>query len=138
MSNNTFALSNMVTTVDFTDSNNQINYGANAQTTFGMPANTIGMWCGNVNGDGFVQYSGTNPDAPAILSIVLNDPDNFLNFPTFIVTGYNTNDVNMDGSTQYTGTNPDTTLILQNVLAHPGNFLNFSTYQIMEQLPQSE
>ncbi|AXG67857.1 internalin-J [Kordia sp. SMS9] len=138
MLNMTISFTNMVTAVDFTDGNNQITHGANAQTTFGMPANTVGMWCGNVNGDGVVQYSGTNPDAPAILSTVLNDPDNFLNFPTFTVSGYEVNDVNMDGSTQYTGTNPDTPLILQNVLAHPGNFLNFSTYQIVEQLPQNE
>ncbi|WP_298514274.1 hypothetical protein [uncultured Kordia sp.] len=139
MSDGALTLSNItLTSVDFTDSNNQLTYGSNAQTTFGMPANTVGMWSGNVNGDNLVQYSGTNPDAPAILSKVLNDVGNFLNFPTYVVTGYEANDVNMDGSTQYTGTNPDTPFILQNVLAHPGNFLNFSTYQITEQLPENE
>jgi hypothetical protein len=138
MSNNILALSTTVTTVDFTDSNNQITYGTNAQATFGMPANSVGMWCGNVNGDNLVQYSGTNPDVPAILSKVLNDAGNFLNFPTYVVSGYDANDVNMDGNVQYTGTNPDTPFILQNIFAHPGNFLNFSTYQITEQLPQDE
>jgi hypothetical protein len=138
MSNSALALSNTVTTVDFTDSNNQITYGTNAQTTFGMPANSVGMWCGNVNGDNLVQYSGTNPDVPAILSKVLNDTGNFLNFPTYTVSGYDANDVNMDGNTQYAGTNPDTPFILQNIFAHPGNFLNFSTYQITEQLPVNE
>ncbi|MGH1383211.1 leucine-rich repeat domain-containing protein [Kordia sp.] len=138
MSNSALALSTTVTAVDFTDGNNQITYGTNAQTTFGMPANSVAMWCGNVNGDNVVQYSGTNPDVPTILSTVLNNPDNFLNFPTYVVSGYDTNDVNMDGSVQYAGTNPDTPFILQNIFAHPGNFLNFSTYQITEQLPQSE
>ena len=138
MSSSTFSLSNVVTTVDFTNGNNQITYGTNAQTTFGMPTNTVGMWSGNVNGDTAVQYSGTTPDAPAILSKVLNDAGNFLNFPTYTVSGYDSNDVNMDGNTQYTGTNPDTPFILQNILTHPGNFLNFSTYQIIEQLPENE
>ncbi len=138
MSNSALSLSNTVTTVDFTDRNNQITYGTNAQTNFGMPADIVAMWCGNVNGDTVVQYSGTTPDAPAILSTVLNDAGNFLNFPTYIVSGYDSNDVNMDGNTQYAGTNPDTPFILQNILTHPGNFLNFSTYQITEQLPINE
>ena len=137
MSNNALSLSDVVTTVDFTDSNNQITFGSNAQTTFGMPANTLGMWCGNVNGDMVVQYAGTTPDTPTILSTILNDVGNFLNFPTYVLNEYNTNDINMDGTTQYTGTTPDTPFILQNALAHPGNFLNFSTYQIIEQLPEN-
>ncbi|PTX61006.1 hypothetical protein C8N46_105162 [Kordia periserrulae] len=139
MSGSQIGLTNTaVTTVDFTDSNNQITYGTNAQTTFGMPANTVAMWCGNANGDNVVQYSGTNPDVPAILATVLNDAGNFLNFPTFTITGYNSNDINLDGNTQYTGINPDTPIILQNVFVHPGNFLNFSTFQIVEQLPNNE
>jgi len=137
MSSNAFSLSTTSTTVDFTDSNNQITYGTNAQTTFGMPVDKVAMWCGNVNGDTIIQYAGTTPDAPIILSAVLNNAGNFLNFPTYVINGYNVNDINMDGNTQYTGTSPDTPLILQNILAHPGNFLNFTTYQIMEQLPEN-
>jgi hypothetical protein len=123
-------------TIDFTSSATGV-YGLNSRTTSGMPTDIMGLWCGNVNGDIVVQYSGTSPDTPDILSEVLNDPGNFLNFPTYSVTGYTTNDVNMDGMIQYSGTNPDTPFILQNVLAHPGNFLNFSTYQIIEQLPEN-
>jgi hypothetical protein len=128
MTASTVALSGTTEIVDFTNSNNQITFGSNAQTVFGMPATIIAMWSGNVNADTVVQYSGVTPDVPSILSEVLNDPGNFLNFPTFTVTGYNIHDVNMDGITQYAGTMPDTPFILQNVLAHPGNFLNFSTY----------
>lgn len=136
MSANVIALSNTITTVDFTDPTTQT-FGTNAQTSSGTPTGVMGMWSGNVNGDTIVQYSGTTPDAPSILSQVLNDAGNFLNFPTYVVSGYNTFDINMDGDTQYTGTTPDTPFILQNVLAHPGNFLNFSTYQIQEQLPEN-
>ncbi|WP_394351597.1 leucine-rich repeat protein [Kordia antarctica] len=51
ISNNTIALSKTVTTVDFTDANNQITFGSNAQTTFGMQTGKIAMWTGNVNND---------------------------------------------------------------------------------------
>jgi hypothetical protein len=137
MSANTKALTAVITLVDFTDATDTNTFGSNAQTDAGMPTDTLGMWSGNVNGDSIVQYSGTDPDAPAILSLVLNDIGNFLNFSTFIVNGYNTNDVNMDGKVQYEGVSPDAPFILQNVLAHPGNFLNFSTFQIQAQLPEN-
>ncbi|MGH1388337.1 hemagglutinin protein [Kordia sp.] len=136
MSANVISLNNSMTSVDFTNPTTQT-FGANAQTVFGIPSGTMALWAGDVNNDAIVQYSGTTPDSPSILSLVLNDPSNFLNFPTFVVSGYSTHDVNLDGNTQYTGTTPDTPIILQNVLAHPGNFLNFSTYQILEQLPEN-
>lgn len=138
MSANAISFKQIATTINFTDATNEITYGSNAQTTFGMPTNIVAMWAGNVNGDTVVQYSGVSPDTPDILSKVLNDAGNFLNFPTYVVSGYNLDDVNLDGNTQYSGTEPDTPFILQNVLAHPGNFLNFSTYQITEQLPDNE
>ncbi len=133
----TISLSSTTEIVDFTNSNNQITFGSNGQTVFGMPNNIVAMWTGNINGDTVVQYSGTTPDTPSILSEVLNDPGNFLNFPTYALAGYNIHDINMDGITQYTGTTPDTPFILQNVLSHPGNFLNFSTFAINEQLPEN-
>ncbi|WP_052158333.1 reprolysin-like metallopeptidase [Lacinutrix jangbogonensis] len=126
-----------VATVDFTDVTNQITFGSNAQTASGMPVNIVAMWAGNVNGDDIVQYSGTTPDSPSILSEVINDLGNFLGLPTYIVNGYNVHDINMDGKTQYTGTEPDTPFVLQNVIDHPENFLNFYTYQIEEQLPEN-
>ncbi|MEM6718988.1 MAG: hypothetical protein AAF611_06730 [Bacteroidota bacterium] len=133
---NTFT-TGTTTTLNYRFFNESAFYGSNPQTDFGMPLETYAMWCGNVNQDTVVQYSGTSPDTPDILSEVLNDAGNFLNFPTYSIAGYNTNDANMDGVVQYSGTNPDTPFILQNVLAHPGNFLNFSTYQILEQLPEN-
>jgi endonuclease/exonuclease/phosphatase family metal-dependent hydrolase len=131
-------LSSSVVSINFASDSAFISYGTHPQTQFGHPSGFYGMWAGNVSTDNTIQYTGTNPDAPAILSEVLNDPSNFLNFPTFTISEYNVHDINMDGSVQYTGTTPDTPFILQNVLAHPGNFLNFSTYQIQEQLPEHE
>ncbi|MEM6687500.1 MAG: HYR domain-containing protein, partial [Bacteroidota bacterium] len=128
---------NATNSVNFSTSNSAVTFGINAQTTSGMPSGVAAMWCGNANNDTVVQYSGTSPDTPNILSEVLNDAGNFLNFPTYSLTGYNMNDVNMDGVIQYSGTNPDTPFILQNVLASPANFLGFSTFSIMEQLPEN-
>ncbi|WP_046755508.1 hypothetical protein [Kordia jejudonensis] len=124
----------VTTTVNFTD-NSFVTFGSHAQVL--LASNVMALWTGNVNGDTTIQYSGTTPDIPSILSEVLNDAGNFLNFPTYVVNGYNIHDVNMDGKTQYTGNEPDSPIILQNVLAHPGNFLNFTTYQIQEQLPEN-
>ena len=121
--------------LNFTLSNSVITYGSNAQTTFGMPTGVMAMWAGDTNGDGIVQYSGGNSDVPSILSEVLNEPGNFLNFPTYNFSEYSTFDVNMNANIQYSGGEPDTPYILQNVFEHPGNFLNFNTYQITEQLP---
>ncbi|MBU2929106.1 leucine-rich repeat domain-containing protein [Winogradskyella psychrotolerans] len=135
MTANTVTLSGTTTTVDFTDANNPITFGTNAQTTFGMPAGILGMWAGNINGDGVVQFSGATPDASGILANVLNDTGNFLNFSTFVINGYTTNDIDINGAAQYEGGSADAPLILQNVLAHPSNFLNFSTFEILEQLP---
>ncbi|WP_052158227.1 Calx-beta domain-containing protein, partial [Lacinutrix jangbogonensis] len=137
MSASIVSLSSDITSVDFTDANNQISYGTNAQTTVGMPVNRVGLWAGDVNTDKTVQYIGATPDLPSILSHVLNDPGNVLNFPTFMVSGYNNNDVNMNGETQYSGATPETPFILQNVLSHSGNLLNLSTYPIEEQLPEN-
>ncbi|AXG71976.1 internalin-J [Kordia sp. SMS9] len=128
-------VNNALMTINFTDATNQFTYGTDAQTDNGMPTDIVAMWCGDVNSDSIIQYSGTDPDVPAILSEILNDSGNFLNFPTYAITGYNTNDIDMNGTIQYSGTDPDTPFVLQNVLAHPSNFLSFSTYQIIEQLP---
>ena len=134
---NTIPLNGTATVINFTDASTPITFGTNTQNVFSGTPNVLALWAGNANGDTVVQYSGTSPDAPSILSNVLNDSGNFLNFPTYTVLGYNDKDINMNGGTQYSGTTPDTPFILQNVLAHPRNFLNFSTFSIQEQLPEN-
>ena len=132
MSNAPISLSRITKDVDFT-TNTLAKFGTNSLIE--ISNNKYALWSGNLNTDNFIQYSGANPDTTNILSYVLNDSGNFLNFATYTVNGYSNNDINMDGQTQYSGVNPDTIYILQNVINHPGNFLNFSTYQILEQIP---
>ncbi len=131
------SLSNTTTIIDFTDANNQITFGSNAQTTNGMQSGTIAMCAGNANNDTIVQSLGNNSDNPSVLSEVLMDSGNLFGFPTYVINGYNNKDLNMDAKIQALGNNSETPLILQNVLAHPGNFFGFSTYQIIEQLPEN-
>lgn len=134
MNASTVVLNSATTTVDFTNGSTAT-FGSNAQTTSGMPTGIQGMWAGDVNNDGIVQYSGGTADSPSILSLVLNDAGNFLNFPTYLVNGYNNQDINMDGITQYVGGTSELPFLLQNVLSYPANFLNLSTWPIEEQLP---
>ncbi|MDY8134568.1 hypothetical protein [Aquimarina sp. 2201CG5-10] len=136
LSANTINLNNDITTVDFSNGN-MPTYGTNALTVTGMPVDILGMWAGDANGDGIVRYSGDVSDNPDILSYVLNDPDNFLNLPTYQISGYTGNDININGTTQYVGGNSDLPFILQNVMNHPDNSLNLSTWTIQEQLPES-
>ncbi|MEM6721074.1 MAG: DUF5060 domain-containing protein [Bacteroidota bacterium] len=136
MSNNTIALDNTNTTVDFTNGSIPT-FGINAQTISGLPNGTFAMWTGDANTDSIIQYVGESQDISNILSEVLNDETNHSNLPTFIATGYSNSDINMDGSIQYAGGGAETPLILQNILANPGNFLNLSTWTIDAQLPSS-
>ena len=136
MSSSALALSATVTTVNFADGSVST-HGSNAQTILGMPVSTIGMWSGDTNGEGIVQYSGATPEGPVILSYVLNDPSNFLNLPTFSISGYSDTDVDMDGQTQYAGGTSEMPIILQNVLENPSNFLNLITWPIEAQLPET-
>ena len=135
MSNSAIALSGTLTTVNFADGSVST-YGSNAQTALGMPVSTIGMWAGDANGEGIAQYAGGTPEGPTVLSYVLNDPSNFLNLPTYSISGYSDTDVDMDGQTQYAGGNSEMPFILQNVLTNPSNFLNLITWPIEAQLPE--
>ena len=136
MSSSAIALSGTVTAVNFADGSVST-HGSNAQTILGMPVSTIGMWSGDSNGEGIVQYSGATPEGPVVLSYVLNDSSNFLNLPTFSISGYSATDVDMDGQTQYAGGTSEMPIILQNVLTNPANFLNLITWPIEAQLPET-
>jgi hypothetical protein len=59
------------------------------------------LWCGDVNRNGSVSYTGTNNDRdPILLRIGSTLPNN-------VVNGAYAEDVNMDGSVRYAGTNND-------------------------------
>lgn len=136
MSANSLVLTETTSLLDFSNGN-IATYGSHAQTSLGMPVNTLGLWSGDSNGNNAVQYSGGAPEGPSILSYVLNDPSNFLNLPTYSIIGYSDTDLNLDGQTQYAGGNSEMPFVLQNVLSNPTNFLGLVTWPISEQLPEN-
>ena len=124
------------TTVDFTDANNQITNGTNAQTIFGMPAGVVAMWSGNVGGDATVRYQGSGNDTNTIKDNVLAEAGNTTNSNLYSYTGYDMADVNLDGTVKYQGSGNDANTIKDAVLAHPDNQTSPSNlYSITEQLP---
>jgi surface protein len=146
MSANTFALTRTGTpiNIDFTDANNPITYGTDAQTTFGMPTNILGMWAGDANGDGRLNYLGAASDIPSIRSQVFNDPNNsvFGGAPvaTYPSAGYYSTDINMDGNSVYSGATSDILTIRNNIFNNPSNSvfggLPVATYLFTQQLPE--
>ncbi len=144
MTSNAISLSRSSTVVDFTDASNQITYGTDAQTTFGLPNGVVAMWGGDANADGRLNYSGALSDVPFIRSQVFNDPDNSVfggppvaSYPSI---GYYGTDVNMDNVTIYSGAASDVLNIRNNIFNNPSNSVfggpPTSTYVFVQQLPE--
>ncbi len=141
---NTVALTAAVTTIDFTDANNQITFGTDAQTTFGMPSGIVAMWAGDANGDGRLNYLGAQSEIPAIRSQVFNDPNNsvFGGPPvgTYESLAYKETDINMDGLTVYLGVESDVLNVRNNIFNNPSNSVfggpPVATYLFVQQLPE--
>jgi len=138
MTANPIALSGATSLIDFTDANNQITYGANAQTTLGMPNGVVAMWAGNVGGDSSVKYTGAGNDATGIKDEVLSDLGNATSSNLYSFNGYNIADVNLDGTTKYSGSGNDSTILKDIILAHPDNqAIPSNLFEILEQLPEN-
>ncbi len=140
----TVNLSGTNTVVDFTDANNQITYGTNAQTSYGMPNGIIAMWAGDVNNDGQLNYLGAASDIPSIRSQVFNDSNNSVfggpPVATYQSLGYTATDVNMDGVTIYSGNGSDVLFIRNNIFNNPSNSVfngpPVGTFLFTQQLPE--
>jgi len=144
MTANTVSLGQMATVVDFTNANAPITFGTNAQTTFGMPSGLTGMWAGDTNGDGKLNYLGAQSDVPSIRSQVFNDPANSIfggpPVATYGSLGYYATDINMDGVTYYSGGTSDVLQVRNNIFNNPSNSVfggpPVSTYTFIQQLPE--
>ena len=69
------------------------------------------MWAGDVNGDGFIKFSGPNNDKSALLVGCLSGN------PGTVLNGFNNCDINLDGSTKFSGPSNDKSFLLVNALA---------------------
>lgn len=144
MSNTAVPLSRIATSLDFTNANNQITFGTDAQTSFGVPENTVAMWAGDSNNDGRLNYLGALSDVPNIRSQVFNDPNNSIfggpPVATYGSLGYYTSDINMDGMSFYAGGTSDVLTIRNNIFNNPSNSVfggpPVATFTFTQQLPE--
>lgn len=88
--------------VDFTTMTDAQLFGTTAAYTTSGGVNLL--WGGNISGNGFVRYQGTNGPGATNLSdrvTLLND----LGSELAVLSGYNRGDITMNGFTRYQGTN---------------------------------
>ena len=139
MSASPIALSSTTTLIDFTDAANQITYGTNAQTTYGMPSGKVGMWAGDANGDGKVIFLNTGAESVAVKQLVLDRSAIESPFGASIFykpSGYYDEDLNMNGEVVFLNAENELINIKDNVLAHPSNqVFNSVFFVINTQLP---
>jgi len=121
MSSESINLSTGNVELDFTSTLN-ITYGNDALKL--LENNVYGLWPGDTNMDGKINYNGASNDKNSILGIVgLLTPNN-------IIQAYNSSDVNMDGSVKYNGAANDKNMILiQTGLTTPND-------TIVQQIPE--
>ena len=108
-----------------------------------MPDGVVGMWAGDSNENGSLNYLGVLSEVPSIENQVFNDPSNsFLGGPpvgTYGSLGYNVNDVNMDGVTYYLGALSDALYVRDNIFNNPSNSFfggpPVGTYTFNQQMP---
>lgn len=74
-----------------------------------LVGNKACMWAGDVNGNGTIQYAGSNNDRDPILQQVGGS------VPTNTASGYHGSDVNLDGVVKYAGSGNDRDVILLNI-----------------------
>ncbi len=144
MTANPVVLGVFAPTVDFTDANNPITYGNNAQSSFGMPSGILGMWTGDANNDGRLNYLGAFSESPSIRNQVFTDTNNSVfggpPSPSYSSLGYFNTDVDMNGSTKYLGTLSDVLSVRNNIFNNPSNSVfggpPSPTYLFLQQLPE--
>jgi len=144
MTSSAITLSNTVAVVNFTDANNQITYGTNAQTSFGIQNGVVAMWSGDSSGEGQLNYLGSQSDVPNIRSQVFNDPNNSVfggpPVATYGSLGYYRTDINMDGVSYYAGGTSDVLIIRNNIFNNPSNSVfggpPVGTFLFTQQLPE--
>ena len=136
MSSTPIALSRITTALDFTNATNPITNGTNAQTTFGMPANILGMWAGDVNNDGLIRYLGPSNDGVSIKTTVLDYSGNTTQSNFYPFTSYNNADINLNGQVRYLGPGNDTNMLKTILQSHPGNTTLSNFFPFTQQLPE--
>ncbi|MEL6591471.1 MAG: hypothetical protein AAFQ68_15380, partial [Bacteroidota bacterium] len=96
---------------------------------------TFGLWGGDVNGDGELNFQGAGSDPTQMFVEVLLDPANVSFARSFVRTAYSNGDVNLDGKVIFQGGGGDVSPLFINVLTHPSNTSFSRSFTVGEQLP---
>ena len=92
--------------LDLSDPNTPV-WGTNARR---MGNGRARLWCGDVNDDGQIKYSGPSNDRDRILLLVGGS------VPTNTVAGYHLEDVDLSGVVKYSGPGNDRDRVLGTIL----------------------
>lgn len=133
MTSSTISLSSTVVSVDFTEAATPITYGTNAQTTYSMPSGKLGMWAGDIDKNGNINFL---LDRNVVLFDVFLFPSNVtFNSSYTLANTYSNSDVNLNGNISFLN---DSNSILFNIFFFPDNITFSSSYNALdEQLPSS-
>lgn len=126
-------LSNIATTVDFTDGSTTT-FGLEAQTSFGMPIGILGLFAGDINNNTQTRYLGPSNDTSSLKNTVLSAIGNVSNSNYYPYAAYNSGDINMDGLVRYAGPNNDKVILKTIIINHPNNS-GSNYFLISEQMP---
>lgn len=133
MTNSLLTLTSVVSLLDFTDATNDITYGTNAQTVFGMPTDVLGMWAGDVNNNDQVRYLGPSNDTNSIKTAVINHSGNTSGSNFYPYTEYDNADLDLNGQVRYLGPGNDTNTLKSIILAHPDNTSSSNFFPFSQQ-----
>ena len=132
----TVTISSTGTVIDFTDANNQITFGTDAQTTFGMPnGNVVAMWAGDASGNGQIRFLGPGNDLNNLKGYIINDPGNTSGSASYPVSGYSNADLNLNGQARFLGPGNDNNILKNIILSNPENTNGSTSFPITQQLP---
>ena len=120
--------------INFTDGSTTT-FGANAQTTLGIPAGTYAMWAGDATGNNEIKFSGSSNDSNSIRDAVVNASGNIFGSISYNYVGYLNTDVDLSNSAKFSGTNNDSNIVKDNVVNHPSNIFGSISYTITSPTP---
>lgn len=128
MTNNPIAITTTTTIVDFTNQNTDT-YGTEAQVL--LSSGVMGMWAGDANGDGIVNFSGDTNHA--LVDILLFPANSSFSSSYANVDGYFQSDIDLNGNVSFSS---EVNQILLSTILYPLNTSFSSQYNLFEeQLP---
>jgi hypothetical protein len=126
------ALSATPTAIDFT-TNALGTFGSNAQSDMGN--GNLGLWAGDLNGDGRSRFAGPGNDTNTLKSIITNYSANTSGSAFFPFNAYSNYDLNLNGQVRFAGPGNDANVLKDIIVNYPINATGSAFFPINQQLP---